>query len=98
MITKIKNITTFTAEDLFGILKTDFADYLNEKLDAAVTVDFAHVYDIIDVSFPEIIDGVAFFITVSEDEITVSANNNTPANNSDVLEKQLTDFLKLSLN
>jgi len=98
MTTEIENIRMVTAEDLFATLKTDFADYLNNKLDAAVAVEFARVYDIIDVSFPEIIVGVAFHIVVSEKEIILSTDNTIPANNSETLEKQLTDFLELNLN
>jgi hypothetical protein len=98
MTTKIKNIRMVSAEDLFATLKTDFADYLNKKLDAAVAVEFAHVFDIIDISFPEIIAGVAFHIVVSEKEIILSTDNTIPANNSEALEKQLTDFLELNLN
>lgn len=98
MITEIKNIRWVTSEDLFGTLKTDFADYLNKKLDAAVAVEFERIYDIINVSFPEIITGTAFHIVVSEEEITLSADNTIPANNSEALEKQLIDFLKLNLN
>ena len=98
MTTEIENIRMVTAEDLSATLKTDFAVYLNKKLDAAVAVEFARVYDIIDVSFPEIIVGVAFHIVVSEKEIILSTDNTIPANNSEALEKQLTDFLELKLN
>ncbi|GGI29187.1 hypothetical protein [Pedobacter mendelii] len=98
MSTEIKNIRLVSAEDLFETLKINFADYLNKKLDSEVMVEFARVYDIIDVSFPEIIVGIAFHIVVSEKEIILSTDNTIPANNSQVLEKQLTDFLELNLN
>lgn len=44
-MTTIKNIKPLTAEELFDLLKKEFADYMNSKLDSNLTIDYAHVYD-----------------------------------------------------
>jgi len=97
-MTTIRNIRTVTAESLFGILKTEFATFVNQKLDSEVNVEFAHVDDIINVSFPEIIPGITFYMTVSREDIHLASNGDNHLENSIVLEKQLVDFLELNVN
>jgi precorrin-6x reductase len=45
------------------------------------------------VLFPDVIQGIAFSIIVSEKEITVTENHISPEYNSDLLEQNLIDFL-----
>lgn len=94
-MTPINNIKPLSAETLFDLLKKDFADYVNDKLDSSLSIDYAHVYDVINVSFPEVIEGTAFSIIVSDDEITVSDNNTNSEYNSELLQQHLIDFLSI---
>jgi hypothetical protein len=92
-MTIIKNVLAISAETLYLNLKKDFTDYINRKLDSNLSIDFAHVYDVINVLFPEVIEGTALTITVSDDEITVSDNANGAEYNAELLEKHLIDFI-----
>ena len=94
-MTPINNIKPLSAETLFDLLKKDFANYVNDKLDSSLSIDYAHVYDVINVSFPEVIEGTAFSIIVSDDEITVSDNNTNSEYNSELLQQHLIDFLSI---
>lgn len=91
----IKNIRPLSAESLFDVLKKDFADYINSKLSSSLSIEYAHVYDVINVSFPEVIEGTAFSIIVSDDEITVSDNDQSSEYNSELLQQHLVDFLAI---
>jgi hypothetical protein len=92
-MTTIKNIKPVTAEQIFDLLKKKFAEYVNSKLDSNLTIEYAHVYDLIDVSFPEVIEGYAFTITVSENEIVIIKNEQDTKYDATLLEKHLVDFL-----
>lgn len=98
-MTSIQNIQPLTAEALFGLLKKEFPDYINEKLDSTLAIEFAHVYDIINVSFPEVIAGTVLTITISDDNIVVTDNETTSEErleyNTELLENQLVDFLRM---
>jgi hypothetical protein len=91
----IKNVKPLSAEKLFDLLKTEFADYINEKLDSNLSIEYAHVYDVINVSFPEVIEGPALTITVTEDELTVTVHASDSDYNTDLLEEQLIAFLEV---
>jgi hypothetical protein len=91
----IKNIKPLSAEKLFDLLKTEFADYINEKLDSNLAIEYAHVYDVINVLFPEVIEGTALTITVTEDELIVSVQATDSNYNTDLLEEHLVGFLTL---
>ena len=82
-----------SAEALFDLLKKEFADDVNAKLDSSLTIEFAHVYDIINIAFPEIIEGSVFTLTVTDDAIEVSNNGDNTAYNTELLEQQLIAFL-----
>jgi len=92
-MTTIKNIQPLSAEKLFDLLKTEFADYINTKLSSNLAIDYAHVYDEINVLFPEVIEGPALNITVSDDEITVSLLATRSDYNTTLLEENLVAFL-----
>lgn len=92
MIT-IANVQPVSAEKLFDLLKKEFPDYINSKLDSSLAIDFAHVYDVINVLFPEVIEGVALTLTVTDEEITVSNNAVEHVYNTALLEEQLINFL-----
>ena len=89
----IKNIQPLSAEKLFDLLKTEFADYINSKLGSNLAIDYAHVYDEINVLFPEVIEGPALNITVSDDEITVTLLATESDYNTTLLEENLVAFL-----
>ena len=90
----IKNIQPLSAEKLFDLLKTEFADYINAKLGSNLAIDYAHVYDVINVSFPEVIEGPALTITVSDKELIVSVMATNSDYNTELLEEQLNGFLE----
>lgn len=92
-MTPIKNVKPLTAEALFDLLKKDFADYINGKLNSNLTIEYAHVYNVINVSFPEVIEGNAFTITVSDEEIALINSATTSDYNTELLEQNLNDFL-----
>jgi len=89
----IKNVHPVSAEALFQILKSDFDNEVNLKLDSSLSIEYAHVYDVINIYFPEIIAGTVFTVTVNEDEIEILNNGDDSEYNTDLLEKQLYDFL-----
>ena len=89
----IKNVHPVSAEALFQILKSDFANEVNLKLDSSLSVEYAHVYDLVNIYFPEIIAGTVFTVTVNEDEIEISNNSDDSEYNTDLLEQHLYDFL-----
>lgn len=95
----IQNIQPLTAEALFDILKKEFPDYINAKLDSALTIEFAHVADIINVSFPEVAAGTVLTVTVSDDNLVVTDNETVTEErleyNTELLKNQLVDFLKM---
>ena len=89
----IKNVHPVNAEALFQILKSDFANEVNLKLDSSLSIEYAHVYDVINIYFPEIISGTVFTVTVNDDEIEISNNGDESEYNTDLLEQHLYDFL-----
>jgi hypothetical protein len=89
----ITNVQSLSAEKLFDLLKKEFPDYINSKLDSSLAIDFAHVYDVINVLFPEVIEGVALTVTVTADELTVSNNAVDQVYNTGLLEEQLVNFI-----
>ena len=91
----IKNVKPLSAEKLFDLLKTGFAEYVNEKLGSNLAIEYAHVYDVINVLFPEVIEGPALTITVTDDELTVTNHASGSDYNTDLLEEQLNGFLEL---
>jgi hypothetical protein len=90
----IKNTHPLSAETLFDILKKEFAEYINQKLDSNLSIEYAHVYDIINVSFPEVIEGTVFTITVNDHKLTVSINATDSEYNIELLEQHLMAFLE----
>lgn len=91
----IKNIQSLSSENLFNVLKTDFPAYVNEQLGSNLTVEFAHVADIINISFPEIIEGNAYTLTVEDDEIQITDHTIEDSYNTELLEQHLQEFLIL---
>ena len=89
----IKNVQPISSEALFQILKNDFANDINSKLNSSLSIEYAHVFDVINVYFPEIIEGTVFTITVNENEIELSNNGDNTEYNTDLLEQNLSDFL-----
>jgi len=89
----IKNVQPLSAEKLFDLLKTGFADYINGKLGSNLAIDYAHVYDEINVLFPEVIEGPALNITVTDVELTVTLLATETDYNTALLEENLVAFL-----
>ena len=92
-MTSINNVQPVSAEALFHILKSDFANEINNKLDSSLSIEYAHVYDVINVYFPEIIEGTLFTITVNANEIVLSNNGDNSEYNTELLEQHLHEFL-----
>lgn len=97
-MTSIKNVQPLSPEALFDILKTEFPAYVNELLGSNLTVEFAHVSDIINISFPEIIEGNAFTLTVGDDNIEVTDHTTEGTYNTELLKQHLTEFTTLKAN
>ena len=91
----IKNIQPLSAPVLFDLLKKEFAGYVNENLDSNLSIEYAHVADIINIMFPEVIEGIVFSLTVSEDSIEVADYATDNDYNTELLEHQLVEFLTL---
>jgi len=94
MIT-IKNVQPLSATQLTDILKTEFPAYVNEQLGSNLAVEFVHVSDFVNVSFPEVIEGNAYTITVSDDDLELTDHTTDGAYNAELLEQQLVAFLTL---
>lgn len=93
-MTTIKNIKPLSAEELFDLLKKEFAAYVDAKIDSGLTIDYAHVSDIINISFPEVIDGTAFILTVTDEEVILDKNKEEFNYDLTLLQDHLTNFLK----
>ncbi|MGF7080985.1 hypothetical protein [Mucilaginibacter sp. UYCu711] len=93
-MTTIKNVHPLSPEELYHILKIDFTNEINSKLNSSLSIEFAHVYDVINVSFPEIIERTVFTIVVNDNEIELSNNGDDTEYNTDLLEQHLVDFLQ----
>ena len=89
----INNVQPLSPDALFDILKTEFPAYVNDSLRSNLMVEFAHVADIINISFPEVIEGNAYSLTVSEDSIEVTDHTTEGTYNSELLEQHLIEFL-----
>lgn len=94
-MTIIKNIQPLSAEEIYHELKKEFPTYINGKLDSELTIDFAHVYDVINVYFPEVLADVVMTITVTLNEIMISDHTKKSDFNTELLEKYLIEFIKL---
>ena len=90
----IKNIQPLSAEELYDLLKKEFAAYIAAKIDSGLAIEFAHVYDIINISFPEVKKGIAFTLTVSEKQLIVEKNEEDFDFDLNLLQEQLVNFLK----
>lgn len=91
----INNIQPLSPEALFDLLKTDFPAFVNEQLGSNLTVEFAHVSDIINITFPEIIEGNAYTLTVGDNSIEITDHTTEGTYNTELLEQHLTGFLAL---
>jgi hypothetical protein len=89
----VPNIKSIIAANLFNVLKKAFANYINYKLNSNLDIEYAHVYDTINVYFPEVIEGIAFTIIVTEDELNVVDDTKDSAYNTAMLEQHLINFL-----
>jgi len=91
----INNIQPLSPESLFNILKTEFPAYVNEQFGSNLSVEFAHVSNIINISFPEVIDGNAYTIRVADNSLELTDHTTEGTYNSELLEQHLLSFLTL---
>lgn len=91
----INNVQPLSSESLFDLLKTEFPTYVNEKLGSNLAVEFAHVSDIVNISFPEVIEGNAYTLTVTQNTIDVTDHTTGGSYNTELLEEHLITFLTL---
>lgn len=94
-MTAIKNIQPLSPEAVFDLLKVEFSDYINNALGSNLSVEYAHVADIVNISFPEVIEGTVFTLTVSDESIEVSKNETEGDYNTELLEQHLNEFLSV---
>lgn len=94
-MTPIKNVQPLSPESLFDLLKKEFSTYINGVLDSNLSIDYAHVSDVINILFPEIIEGNVFTLMVSDDTIEIINNASEGDYNTELLEQHLTEFLVL---
>ena len=97
-MTTIKNVQPLSAEKLFDLLKTQFGPYIDSKLDTNLSIEYAHVYDVINISFPEIIEGTVFTLIVNDNEVELTDNGEVNEYNTDLLEQHLHEFLNEQLS
>ncbi|MEO5909896.1 MAG: hypothetical protein ABIP95_03365 [Pelobium sp.] len=90
----IKNIQPLNAEELYDLLKKEFATYVDAIIHSGLNIEYAHVYDEINISFPDLLTGAAFTITVSDNGIAVEKNEEDIDYDMELLEGHLIDFLK----
>ncbi|WP_114941505.1 hypothetical protein [Mucilaginibacter endophyticus] len=90
----IKNVQPLSAEELFDLLKTGFANYINNKLGSNLAIEYAHVFNEINISFPEVIDGPALNIAVTDVELTVTLLAVESDYNAELLEEHLIGYLR----
>ena len=91
----IKKVQPLSAESLFDQLKTEFPAYVNEQIGSNLAVEFAHVSDIVNISFPEVIEGNAYTITVGEHSLEITDHTTEGTYNTELLEQHLLEFLTI---
>ncbi|ALL08769.1 hypothetical protein AQ505_12465 [Pedobacter sp. PACM 27299] len=91
----IDNVQPLSPESLFELLKMEFPAYVNEQLGSNLAVEFARVADIVNISFPEIIDGNAYTITVGDNSLELTDHTTDGTYNTELLEQHLMEFLTL---
>ena len=96
-MTSINNLQQLSPESLFDLLKTEFPAYVNENIGSNLAVEFAHVADIVNISFPEVIEGNAYTVTVSNDSLELTDHTTEGTYNTELLEEQLISFLTLKV-
>ena len=91
----IKNVQPLSPEALFDLMKREFSEYINAALGSNLSIDYAHVYDVINIIFPEIIEGTAFTVVVSDEAIELINSAVDSDYNTELLEQHLNEFLTL---
>lgn len=91
----INNVRPLSSEKLFDLLKKEFAEYINEKLGSNISVDYARVFDVINVIFPEVAGGFSLTVTITDPELIITANASSTAYDTDLLQEHLVRFLEL---
>ena len=94
-MTPINNVQPLNAAQLTDILKTDFPAYVNEQLGSNLAVTVVHVSDIVNIGFPEVIEGNAYTITVSDDTLELTDHTTEGTYNAELLGQQLVAFLEM---
>lgn len=91
----INNVQPLSPESVFDLLKTEFPAYVNEQIGSNLAVEFAHVSDIVNISFPEVIEGNAYTITVGDNSLEITDHTTEGGYNTELLEQHLVSFLTL---
>jgi len=94
-MTTINNVQPLDATQLAEILNTEFPTFINERLGSNLAVEVVHVSDIVNISFPEVIEGNAYTITVSEDSLELTDHTEEGTYNTELIEQHLVAFLTL---
>ncbi|HMI05361.1 MAG TPA: hypothetical protein VK541_22925 [Pedobacter sp.] len=91
----IKNVQPLSPVSLFDLLKTEFPAYVNEQIGSNLAVEFAHVSDIVNISFPEVMEVNAYTITVGENSMGITDHTTEGTYNTELLEQHLLEFLTI---
>ena len=91
----INNVQPLSATQLTDLLKTEFPAFIDERLGSNLAVEFTHVSDFVNVSFPEVIEGNAYTITVSGDTLELTDHTIDGTYNAELLQEHLLAFLTL---
>ncbi len=89
----INNVQPLSAGQLTEILRNEFPTFVNEKLGSNLAVDVEHVSDFVNIIFPEVIEGNAYTIVVSENSLELTDHTTEGEYNGELLEVHLVDFL-----
>ena len=91
----IKNVQPLDAVQLTEKLKNEFPVFVNKQLGSNLAVEIVHVSDFVNISFPEVMEGNAYTITVSEDKLELTDHTTAGSYNGELLEGHLVEFLTL---
>lgn len=91
----INNVQPLNAAQLTDILKTELPAFIDERLGSNLAIEVEHVSDFVNISFPEIIDGNAYTITVDDSILEITDHTTEGSYNAELLGQHLEEFLTL---
>lgn len=89
----INNVQPLSAETVFDLLKKEFSAHINSVLGANLAIEYAHVQDVVNILLPEIAEGIAFTVLISEDNLEVIKHAEPTDYNLELIQEHLLEFL-----